>query len=434
MNDAPDKIYDICVIGGGINGTGIARDAAGRGLSVLLCEKGDLAQATSSSSTKLIHGGLRYLEQYEFKLVAESLTERERLLRAAPHIIWPMQFILPHEPHLRPKWMIRLGLFLYDRLGKRKILPKSKSVSLINGAFGHKLQDTYTHGFSYADCWVEDSRLVVLNAMDARARGADIHTRTACTSLSVHDGLWRIKLTDEIDGDERTITARTVVNAGGPWVRSLLDDNNLADQYTPHIRMSKGSHIILPKLYDGDHAYILQQPDERIVFAIPYEGQYTLIGTTDEDYTGDPLEARISDDEMAYLCEATNRSFKTSISKNDVLWTYSGVRPLLDSGNANPSEVTRDYKLDIDHNHGAPLLSLYGGKLTTYRAVGEHVIDELSKYFDHIKPAWTKKSILPGGDIFEHDFDGFIKVQTSRYKWLDAVSYTHLTLPTTPYV
>ncbi len=398
------KHYDICIIGGGINGAGIARDAAGRGLSTLLVEAKDLAQATSSASTKLIHGGLRYLEYYEFKLVRHALQEREVLLKLAPHIIWPLRFKLPHDSHLRPKWLIRMGLFLYDHIGGRITLPKSKQINFNDGI----LKSKFTKGFEYSDGWVQDSRLVVLNAMSAAEHGADILTQTSCTKLEIKDGKWLITL----DG-HKTVTADKLVNATGPWVRSLLDDNNLSQSETPRIRLVKGSHIIVPRLFEGDHAYILQQPDGRIVFAIPYEHNFTLIGTTDESFDGNAYDAAISEDEKDYLITAINSNFEKQITHADIIKTYSGVRPLLDDGDDNASAVTRDYKLILDNTHGAPILSVFGGKITPYRRLAEDALDVLTD-----KPSWTAHEVLPGGDI--ENFDVFVQDMQTRYPDLNS--------------
>ena len=408
------SVYDLVVIGGGINGVGIARDAAGRGLSVLLVEQGDLAQATSSNSTKLIHGGLRYLEQYDFKLVRESLNERERLLRGASHIMWPQEFVIPHEPHLRPAWMIRAGLFLYDYLGKRELLPGSGGVDFRTDARGKPLKTDYVRGFSYFDCWVDDARLVVLCAKDAEERGADIAVRTACTGLKAEGDVWRVSLGD------KDVQARAVVNAAGPWVRTFLDEQGLAAGKTPGMRYSKGSHIIVKQLYDGEHAYLLQQPDGRIVFTIPYEGDFTLIGTTDTDYRGDPMDAEIDEDEVDYLCAAAGRSFVQDISLDDVVWAYSGVRGLPDSGEESLSEVSRDYILDLDKRFDAPLLNVFGGKLTTFRKLSEQVVNRLSPYFDGMGEAWTRETLLPGGDIAGGDFEAFVEAQLQLNSLMDA--------------
>ena len=418
--------YDLCVIGGGINGAGIARDAAGRGLSVILVEAQDLASATSSASTKLVHGGLRYLEHYEFKLVKSSLKEREVLLNSAPHIIWPMKFALPHDNGLRPYWMIKAGLFLYDRLAGRKKLQKSEALDFATNPIADVLDDKYSRGFSYADCWAEDSRLVTLNAMDAYERGAVIMPRTACVYLDpLKDKTgWNVHLQNTLNGDQFQITANMVVNAAGPWVRSLLEGSNLTSDevgadYAPHIRLVKGSHIIVPKLFDGEHAFIFQQPDGRIVFTIPYEHEYTLVGTTDVPFEGDASEVKIEPDEIQYLCGAINRSFKKKIKAEDVVWTYSGVRSLVDDGKKDASKVTRDYRLHIDERFGPPILSVFGGKLTTYRKLSEQVVDRLATFRPRQRlMSWTDSTHLPGGDINNADFDDFLHRQIARYTFL----------------
>lgn len=425
--------YDICIIGGGVNGTAIARDAAGRGLSVLLVEAQDLASATSSASTKLIHGGLRYLEHYEFKLVRESLAERDIMLKSAPHIIWPMRFILPHDTHLRPYRLIQLGLKLYDFLAgklftdKNSVLKKSDAVDFATDKIGDPLKDNYERGFSYADCWVQDSRLTVLNAVDAFERGAVIMPRTACVLLEPShdkDG-WDVTLQNVANGDQFQVKVGQVVNAAGPWVRDILDNSKLttdtpaqADS-TPNVRLVKGSHIIVSKIYEGDQSYLLQQKDGRIVFAIPYEGKYTLVGTTDKPYVGDAANVVIDDDEVEYLCDAINQSFKAQITPQDVLSSYSGVRSLLDDGNKNASKVTRDYKLFLDKKHGLAILSVFGGKITTARKLGEDVVNRLSTFYpDRKLKSWTENLPLPGGDIPEGDFDKFLEQQIEKYKFL----------------
>lgn len=410
--------YDICVIGGGINGAGIARDAAGRGLSVLLIEAQDLAQGTSSASTKLIHGGLRYLEHYEFKLVRESLREREVMLAIAPHMVKPMEFVMPHTGGLRPKWMIEAGLFLYDHLGGKRSLPKSSAVSLKDSFVGEPLLAQFEDGFRYADCWADDARLVVLNAIDAKAHGAEILTRTACMKIERQPDTkgWDVHLRDLKSGDEFQITARTVVNAAGPWVRGILEASGLTDAATPGVRLVKGSHLIIPRLYDGDQAYILQQPDGRVIFTIPYEDKFTVVGTTDEPFEGDAAKPVISDAERTYLCDAVNRFFKKQISPADSPWTYSGVRALVEDGAASSQKVTRDYKLHLDTTRGAPLLSVFGGKLTTYRILSEQVVDRISKAGRH----WTSKTPLPGGDIPKKDFEAFVQAKIKMYDFLDA--------------
>ncbi|MFK0313771.1 glycerol-3-phosphate dehydrogenase [Pseudomonas sp. NPDC090233] len=386
--------YDLAVIGGGINGVGIAADAAGRGLNVFLCEKDDLAQHTSSASSKLIHGGLRYLEHYEFRLVREALAEREVLLAKAPHIVKPMRFVLPHRPHLRPAWMIRAGLFLYDHLGKRKRLGASRSLRF---GPGYPLKPAITRGFEYADCAVDDARLVVLNAMAARENGAHIHTRTRCLRAERVDGLWQVDL-QLADGSLRSIRARALVNAAGPWVASFIKDDLKLD--APYgIRLIQGSHIIVPRLYEGEHAYILQNEDQRIVFCIPYLDRFTLIGTTDREYSGDPAKVAITDQETDYLLNVVNQHFNQPLSRADILHTYSGVRPLCNDESDNPSAVTRDYTLALSAEAGqAPLLSVFGGKLTTYRKLAESAMAELKPFFTQMRGSWTADAPLPGGE------------------------------------
>ena len=388
------EIYDVAVIGGGINGVGIAADAAGRGLSVFLCEKDDLASHTSSTSSKLIHGGLRYLEHYEFRLVREALAEREVLLAKAPHIVKPMRFVLPHRPHLRPAWMIRAGLFLYDNLGKRKQLGASRSLRFCPG---NPLKPVISRGFEYADCAVDDARLVVLNAMAARERGADILTRTRCIDAQRDGDLWNVRI-ERADGSQQTIQARSLVNAAGPWVAKFIkDDLKLSAPYG--IRLIQGSHLIVPKLYEGDHAYILQNEDQRIVFCIPYLERFTLIGTTDREYTGDPAKVAITETETDYLLQVVNAHFKQQVSRDSIVHSYSGVRPLCNDESDNPSAVTRDYTLALSGNtEEAPLLSVFGGKLTTYRKLAESAMAQLAPFFKDLKPSWTAQAPLPGGE------------------------------------
>jgi len=416
--------YDLCVIGGGINGAGIARDAAGRGLKVLLLEAEDLGGATSSSSTKLIHGGLRYLEYYEFKMVRDALKEREVLLSMAPHVIWPMEFILPHTPQQRPAWMVRMGLFLYDHLARRNSLKASRGVDFAHDARGAPIRSEYNKGFSYADCWADDSRLVALNAISAAAHGATILTRHRCVKLRVQDDYWIVEYQKEGEQSHKhAVNASMVINAAGPWVRHLVDDNSAFNDEDgiPDIRLVKGSHIIVARQYEGEQAYILQQPDNRITFAIPYEHDYTLIGTTEEEYEGDPREARISDAEMAYLINAHNQFFAKEITKKDVMWTYSGVRPLYsESSDAGKSatSATRDYRLYAHDKNAAPMVSIFGGKLTTYRKLAEQAVDKILKMHDRDAAPWTAGAALPGGDIKDADFDAFLMTQAQRYKWL----------------
>jgi len=409
---AVSEPFDLLVIGGGINGAGIARDAAGRGLSVLLCEQGDLGSATSSASTKLIHGGLRYLEQYAFRLVREALAERERLLAIAPHIVWPLRFVLPRDTGLRPAWMLRVGLFLYDNLSALRTLPGSHAVRLSGTSLGAPLQARLTEGFAYSDCWVEDSRLVVLNAMDAGERGADIRTRTRAVSARREDGLWRASLSDGTEA-----RARILVNASGPWVSETLS-GTLSLNSRAAVRLVKGSHIVTRRLYAGDHAYILQQPDRRIVFAIPYERDFTLIGTTDVAHAGAPGPVEISEEETRYLLTCVNRAFAKRVEPGDMVWSYAGLRPLYDDAAANASAVTRDYVLDIDAPEGeAPVLSVFGGKLTTYRRLAEHVLERLGPHLPEHGPAWTGTAPLPGGDM-PKGFSDFLAGFRSRYPFL----------------
>lgn len=414
--------YDLLVVGGGINGAGIARDAAGRGLRVMLCEKDDLAAHTSSSSTKLIHGGLRYLEYYEFSLVRKALQEREVLLRSAPHIIWPLRFVMPHMPNLRPAWLIRMGLFLYDHLSRRELLPASKSVNMRRFPAGQALVDSITRGFVYSDAWVDDARLVTLNAMAAAERGASIQTRTrvsAARRLTIAGKpAWSVDIVDA-RGDTRTVTARAIANAAGPWVGQLLKNVVEKANAQHSVRLVKGSHIVTRKLFDHDHAYIFQNPDKRIIFAIPYEQDFTLIGTTDIEFRGDASKVEISDDEIQYLCNSVNQYFKRQIAPKDVVWTYSGVRPLLEEESDNPSAVTRDYQLELDAPNGqAPLLSVFGGKITTFRKLAEQAVDKLAGPLNVQRASTTAAESLPGGDIARADFAGFLATLQKDHPWL----------------
>lgn len=409
------EVYDVAVIGGGINGVGIAADAAGRGLSVFLCEKDDLASHTSSASSKLIHGGLRYLEHYEFRLVREALAEREVLLAKAPHIVKPMRFVLPHRPHLRPAWMIRAGLFLYDHLGKREKLAGSTSLKF--GA-DSPLKAEITKGFEYSDCWVDDARLVVLNAMAAREKGAHIHTQTRCVGARRNKGLWEMNF-ERADGSLFSIRSKALVNAAGPWVAKFIKDDLKLD--SPYgIRLIQGSHLIVPKLYDAPNAFILQNEDQRIVFTIPYMDQFTIIGTTDREYTGDPANVSITEEETDYLLNVVNAHFKQQVSRTDILRTYSGVRPLCNDESDNPSAVTRDYTLALSGAPGeAPLLSVFGGKLTTYRKLAESAMAQLTPYFTQIKPSWTASATLPGGEDMTTP-KALSEALVSKHSWLDA--------------
>ncbi len=414
MSGAPAS-YDLLVVGGGINGAGIARDAAGRGLRTLLCEQHDLASHTSSASTKLIHGGLRYLEFYDFALVRKSLREREVVLAAAPHICWPLRFVLPHDAHLRPAWMIRAGLFLYDHLARRRFLPGSSGVNLRRHPAGAPLEARYTKGFVYSDAWVDDARLVVITAMDAREHGATVLTRTRCTKLSRDGERWTATLERE-GGGTLEIEARAVVNATGPWVDRFLDGATPLPA-ARHPRQVKGSHIVVPKLFGHEFAYIFQGADGRIVFAIPYEGDYTLIGTTEMDYTGDLASPSIAESEIEYLLALANRYFSSDLARKDVVWTFAGLRPLLADPKDRATSVTRDYVLDLDAN-GPPLLSIYGGKLTTYRRLAEDVVDALAPGLGCTARPWTAGQPLPGGDMPQADFDAFMKGLSARYPGL----------------
>ncbi len=413
----PTEPVDLLIVGGGINGAGIARDAAGRGLSVILCERDDLGGATSSASSKLIHGGLRYLEHYAFRLVRESLSERAVLLANAPHIIHPLPFVLVHDAPLRPAWMIRLGLMLYDHLGVRRTLPASRAVDLGTAPEGAPLKDGMGRGFIYSDAFVDDARLVILNAVAAAARGARILTRTECTDAARDGGLWRARLMDRRNGANFEVAARALVNAAGPWAETLLGRTGTASDR--HLRLVKGSHIVVPRLHDGDHAYLLQQPDRRIVFVIPFEAVFSLIGTTDVPFTGDPADAAIDADETRYLCDATNRYFRRAIAPEDVVWSYAGVRPLWDDDEADPSAVTRDYALDVDSaGGGPPLLSVFGGKITTYRRLAETALGRLARWFPAIGPRWTAAAPLPGGDLPAGGIKAFIESLAGRHPWL----------------
>ncbi|MCT8469822.1 glycerol-3-phosphate dehydrogenase [Chromohalobacter canadensis] len=392
-----NETYDLIVIGGGINGAGIARDAAGRGLSVLVVEADDLASHTSSASTKLIHGGLRYLEQYEFKLVAKALSEREILLKAAPHIIWPMRFILPHQKHLRPAWMIRTGLFMYDHLGGRQTLAGSHGIKFADHPAGAPLKSEFTKGFVYSDAWVQDARLVVLNCMDAASRGACIMTRTRAEAAVRGTDGWTITLRTA-EGETTQVAARGLVNAAGPWAVRFLEEVASLD-HTYSLRLIKGSHIVVNKLFDHGYSYIFQQPDGRIVFAIPYEGDFTLIGTTDIEHEGAPGDIAIEKDEIGYLCESANRYFEQPIGPDDIVWSYSGVRPLLDDREDSASEITRDYRIQLETSGGAVLLNVFGGKLTTYRRLAEDAVDQLAPELGNQEKAWTGHGHpLPGGE------------------------------------
>ena len=409
--------YDIFVIGGGINGCGIARDAAGRGYSVCLAEMGDLASGTSSASTKLVHGGLRYLEFYEFRLVREALFERERLWANAPHIIRPMHFVLPHHAGLRPAWLLRLGLFLYDHLGGRKLLPACRSIDLTNSPYGAPLKPLFTKGFEYSDCWVDDSRLVVLNARDAADRGARILTRREVTAAKSDGEGWTLELTDTVFGHKEQVSARALVNAAGPWVDEVLR-GPVGEADAHNVRLVKGSHIVVPRIFDHDRCYIFQNADGRIIFAIPYEDDFTLIGTTDLDFEGDPSGAEISGAEVAYLCEAASQYFRAPVREEQVAWSYSGVRPLFDDGATKAQEATRDYVLREDTSHGAPLFNIFGGKITTYRRLAESMLDMIAPRIGRRGAAWTADAPLPGGDMPVDGVGEITRKLAGGFDWL----------------
>jgi glycerol-3-phosphate dehydrogenase len=415
--------FDLAIIGGGINGAGIARDAAGQGLRVLLAEQNDLASGTSSASTKLIHGGLRYLEHGAVRLVREALIEREVLLRMAPHLVRPMRFVLPLHAGLRPAWMLRLGLFLYDHLGGRKLLPATRSLDLTRDPAGAPLNPRFTRAFEYSDCWVDDARLVVLNAVDAAARGASIRTRTRCIAAERRVDHWRLTL--EADGIRTQVTARALVNAGGPWVGEVAHDVLGLPTHAP-VRLVKGSHIVVPQLYTHDRAYLFQNRDGRVVFAIPYEGEFTVIGTTDVDYHGNPAAVAISSEEIAYLCGVASDYFREPVTPSQVVWTYAGVRPLYDDGASKAKDATRDYVLMTDlPADAAPLLTVYGGKITTYRKLAEHALARLRPVFPQVR-RWTQDAPLPGGDFPWNGVPALAAAARTRWPFLNAAQAMRL--------
>ena len=423
MNSSTPLHCDLLIVGGGINGAGIARDAAGRGLSVVLCDKDDLAAHTSSASTKLIHGGLRYLEHYEFGLVRKALIEREVLLRSAPHIMWPMRFVMPHDKGQRPAWMIRAGMLVYDYLAKREILPGSGSIDLRLHAAGEPLKPEFTKGFIYSDGWVDDARLVVLNAMDAAEKGAKVFTHTICTSALREGDHWRATLRTA-NGSDIPVHARGLVNAAGPWAAQFLQQAAHRPS-AKSLRLIKGSHIVVKKLFDHPYAYIFQNPDGRIVFAIDYEQDFTLVGTTDIEYAGDTDNVAIDQDEIDYLCNLTERYFRKPLTPSDVVWAYSGVRPLLEDASSNASEITRDYNLAMDGDT-APLLSVFGGKITTFRKLAEEAVEMIAPRLGNHQGAWTADACLPGGDLFGStpqnrsvlEFDAYVHGLQKQYAWL----------------
>lgn len=408
---------DIFIIGGGINGVAIAADAAGRGLSVKLCEKNDLASGTSSASSKLIHGGLRYLEYYEFGLVKKALYEREILIFRAPFLVKPLEFVLPHEKHLRPAWMIRMGLFLYDHLSKRKTLPGSTTITFKSDARGLQLQPHLTQGFSYYDCYTDDSRLVVLNAISAKENNAIISARTEFISAEREKDLWKITLKNVLNNKIYFHYSKILLNVTGPWVKET-QQKIITSDLKFDINLDKGSHIVIPKLYDGDFAYILQHSDQRIVFAIPYLNKYTLIGTTDVHYTQDLNNATISHDEIDYLCSIINRYFKKMISKNDIIWSYSGIRCLSSQPGHSAATTTRDFQCLIENKNNLALFTVIGGKLTTHRVLAESIVNQFKAYFPNMKPAWTSTTVLPGGDISYQNSNKFCDEIMNNFPWL----------------
>ena len=413
-----EKIYDVFVAGGGINGLGVARDAAGRGYSVCLCEMNDFASGTSSNSTKLIHGGLRYLEHYKFRLVQESLKEREVLLKMAPHIIWPMRFVLPHSKGMRPAWLLRLGLALYDHLGFRKILPGTSSVNLNNGVLESTLKSKYKFGYEYSDCWVDDSRLVILNAVDAAKNGAKLQNYTKVTKVTKSDGIWLITTTDSIDNTQNTIKAKSFINASGPWVDDVLQES-FSNKNTKNVRLVRGSHIVVNKLYDHDKSFICQNDDGRIFFMIPYEDKFTLIGTTDIDHSRSASEVEISEEEKQYICDSANTYLNSEIKLSDIVWSYSGVRPLYDDGASKAQEATRDYVIKAEEHDSSLMINIFGGKITTYRRLSEAILKHIETFLGQRGNPWTDNSSLPGGDF---DVDGLFDLNNKiqeKYPFLN---------------
>ncbi|MBV8439850.1 MAG: glycerol-3-phosphate dehydrogenase [Hyphomicrobiales bacterium] len=415
MTDLGD--FELAVVGGGVNGAGIARDAAGRGLSVLLVEKDDFAQGASSRSSKLVHGGLRYLEHYEFRLVRESLIEREVLLRAAPHVVRPMRFVLPHSPRQRPAWLVRLGLFLYDHLGGRELLPPSRSLDLGRAPEGAPLRHECSRGFVYSDCWVDDARLVILNVLDASRLGARTLARTALVSARRDGGLWSLGLRS--GSSESNARARALINASGPWVETVSGAAGASSR--KRVRLVKGSHLVTRKFWEGEQAYLLQNVDRRVVFVSPYEEDFALIGTTDVPFAGAPEDAAIQEAEVDYLLGVVGRYFSSQPARSDILRSVSGVRPLFDDGTDDASAVTRDYAFDLDAPPGvAPLLTILGGKITTYRRLAEQALDRLRRFFPAMRPAWTNGAALPGGALEGLDCSGFLRGLETRFPWLPA--------------
>lgn len=418
MKDGPAGMVDLLIVGGGVNGTAIARDAIGRGLSVVLCEKGDLAGETSSRSSKLIHGGLRYLEHFAFRLVGEALAEREVLMRTAPHVVWPQEFVLPHTGDLRPAWMLRAGLFIYDHLGGNRTLPGCRSLDLTRSPFGKPLRPGIQRGFSYYDCRADDARLVVLNALAASQAGAEILPRTAFLRATSRDRIWYAQLRDVRTGQEREVAARMIVNVAGPWANEVLE--GLLGQPAPEkVRSIKGSHVVVPKLYDGDQAYILQNKDKRVLFVIPFEQDFTLIGNTDVAHDGKPGPVEISPEEIEYLCAGVSRDFDRRVDPSEIVWTYAGLRPLFDDSRSNVSAITRDYVMRTYQTaNSSPILSIFGGKLTTARQLAARALQTIAEFFPMLGPAWTHERPLPGGDMPGADFSGFVATLERAYPQL----------------
>ena len=414
-----EAIHDIFIVGGGINGCGIARDAAGRGFSVYLAEMNDLASGTSSGSTKLIHGGLRYLEFYEFRLVREALMEREVIWKNAPHIVWPLRFVLPHARGIRPAWMIRLGLFLYDHIGGRRLLPPTRTLDMRSDAAGRPLKKLFRRAFEYSDCWVNDARLVVLNARDAADRGATIRSRARVTRARREDGLWTVTVEDTATGGIATVRARLLVNAAGPWIDRVLAET-VGEAGAHNVRLVQGSHIVIGRKFDDPRAYFFQNRDGRIIFAIPYETDHTLIGTTDRDYDGDPADVRITEGEIDYLCAAASEYFVEPVRRDDIVWTYSAVRPLYDDGASKAQEATRDYVLKAEAPEGqAPLIDVFGGKITTYRRLAEHMMEKIEDFLGRRGAKWTAGAPLPGGDFAPDGFEAEVAALRAGYPFLE---------------
>lgn len=415
----PTRDFDVFIIGGGINGAGIARDASGRSFSVCLCDAGDFGGGTSSASTKLVHGGLRYLEHFEFRLVREALIEREILWQMAPHIIWPLRFILPHHKGLRPAWLLRLGLFLYDHLGGRKLLPATSTINLQKDIAGKSLKPEFKKAFEYSDCWVEDSRLVILNLQDAQAKGADIRPRTSAQKAKFKNGKWEIELADKITGERENITASVIINATGPWVDEVMK-NVFGKNDSKNVRLVRGSHIVIKKKYQHERAYIFQNSDERIIFAIPYENDYTLIGTTDAEQDDIFEQPKISQTEIDYLCDMASEYFAEPVSQEDIIWTYSGVRPLYDDGASKAQEATRDYVIRQEETLGeGSLFNIFGGKITTFRRLAESVLEEIEERLGARKAKWTAGAIYSGGDFATDGYDGLVNQYAKQYPFIE---------------